>query len=321
MALRGSSRVGAATRERVGKLAREMGYQRNPAVSEVMSALRCSRQGQYRETLAWINSHPRSDYFTNRSIHSASFGQLLQDGATERANELGFAVDTLWTKAPGMTGRRLTSILHSRGIRGLIIPPLPFPRAHGHLPLDWSEFAVVVIGYSLAKPFFHCVVPHHRHNIQIVLRKLRHKGHRKIGLLLTSAGDDRMDNHFSSAFYLYQHGIATSHRVPILLSDRDSECAAWLAQHRPTAVVTWGMRHLKELDIKDPSYSKKLVVAVMGWNCLHDSAFAGLDEAPLRVGRAAAESLVARLRNNEVGIPEDAQTLLVRGNWMDGPLR
>jgi LacI family transcriptional regulator len=319
LALRNHARIRLATRVQIQALARQMGYRPNPQVTSLMTQVR-SRHTSFRETLGWINSFDREDYFTNPNLPAPAHARMLWQGARERASELGYGLDSFWLGAPGMNGRRMSAILAARGIRGLLIPPLP--QHCGHLSLDWREFAVIALCYTLARPEFHRVVADHYHNMQMVLRVLRHRGYHRVGLLIPARHDERLENRFRSAFYFQQQGIAVRDRVPVLICARENfrePCAAWLRKYRPDAVITLGdFQNLRQIDIGQPAYSQKLGVVIMGHPETQDG-LAWVNEHPCRIAGLAIDRLARLLGANECGIPAHLETVHVKGTWMDGP--
>src|ERR1051325_4692375 len=135
LALRNDPRLLAATRERVQTIARELGYRPDPVMSLHMARVQARKPVKEVGTLGFITAFPTRLGWRNTS------GLYLDyfEGASERAHQLGYRIEEIWSKEAGMTGKRLTSILHARNIRGLLIAPLP--ASHGHLSLDWSQFA------------------------------------------------------------------------------------------------------------------------------------------------------------------------------------
>jgi LacI family transcriptional regulator len=296
-----------------------MGYRLNPSLTTLMSHVRASSSARYQETIGWINVTHHADFFVNKTLPNAAYSQLLMEGARQRANQLGFELDVCWQRAPAMTGRRLSAILAARGIRGILIPPLP--RACGHLSLDWSEFAVTTLSYTMSRPLFHRVVPDHHYNMQLILRTLRHRGYKRIGVLVIPRHNERADNRILSVYYARQLNLPARDRIPVLLCNNtgfEADSAAWLNKHRPDAVITLGSyRHLREIAIGDPAYSEKLGVVLLGY-APTDAGFAAVDENPRRIGAAAVDHLSGQLNRNERGIPDSPETVLIKGTWVEG---
>src|SRR6478609_554325 len=117
-ALRGSPRVKAATVELVRAAAKEAGYERNPLTGAVMSQLRRSRGQQFRGVLAALEVvNP------DRSELVVRYNDSLVKGISERANHLGFKVERFEIGPHSVRLNRLDTILHTRGIQGLILLP------------------------------------------------------------------------------------------------------------------------------------------------------------------------------------------------------
>ncbi len=316
LALRNDPRVALATRDRVQEYARESKYQVNPAITQFMSHVRTARRAQYRETIGWLNMWDDPENFTRSGVEYLRF---LWQGARQRAESLGFKLEGFWLTEPGMTGRRMSEILASRGIRGLLIPPLP--QSCGHLSIRWEDFATVALSLTMARPRLHLVVPDHHANMQTILRTLRHRGYRRPGLLLSMGFDERSENRSRSIFYFHQQQFNLRDRIPVHLcrpEGYERDCLPWLKRYRPDAVVTLGpMRHLRELDLGDRDYSSRLGIVLLG-HARTDAGFCAMDENPLQIGAAGVDQLAGALNRNERGLPVSPQTTLIRGDWVEG---
>lgn len=113
MALRHHKRISPATRQRIQRLADEMGYQVNPAVAALMTHVRRSRPVETKETLAVIHTFPtREDWRSNEPT------RRIVVGIETRGRQLGYRTEMFWHNEPGMSPERLAEILRARGIRG-----------------------------------------------------------------------------------------------------------------------------------------------------------------------------------------------------------
>src|SRR5262245_47571091 len=102
LALRNHSSLPVVTRQRMQSLAVEMGYRPNPHHAEVMARVRARKQLQWTGTLAFLTGYPTADGWRK---HSQVFRDYFT-GAQERARQLGYQIEEIWGKEPGMTGRR-----------------------------------------------------------------------------------------------------------------------------------------------------------------------------------------------------------------------
>ena len=92
-ALRDSPRVNPATRKRVQKAAKSVGYRPNPLAGALMSEMRRARSGTFRGVLAILDL----DGPENRPASSNRYHRELARGAAARAAELGFKAETIVT--------------------------------------------------------------------------------------------------------------------------------------------------------------------------------------------------------------------------------
>lgn len=118
-ALRDLPSVAPKTKQKIQKIADKMGYQKDARVGELMSYLRERKTKREWIPVAWLHTQPTANLF-----HLAIWREMYQ-GAEEKAKSVGFELTHHWLKDPKMPPKRLTQILHARGITGLILSP-PF---------------------------------------------------------------------------------------------------------------------------------------------------------------------------------------------------
>jgi LacI family transcriptional regulator len=317
MALRGHPRVSAELRDRICKLADDMGYAPNPSVNALLSRIRSGRPAGFRETIAWLNFTVSRNFYEEQDPLSYWGGMWV--GARARAAQLGFEVESFWLGGREMTAVRLSKILAARGIRGVLVPMLS--RAHGHVRLDWSRLAPLALSYSMSRPEVHSAVANHRYNLMLVLRRLRKSGYQKIGLVLPVGLDERVRYQYSAFFLLHQEETPTRRRVPILKcnpGELRTEVGGWLRKHRPDAVITTGeFRGIKSIQIGDKAYIRDLGVVLLGWS-RESQGFDAVSETPERIAAAGVDHLAQQLTRNECGIPDCPETILIKGEWVEG---
>ena len=313
-ALRNQANVTEATREKVEKAAQQLNYRPNPLVSALMSYRRASRVIRDTLTIAFLTNFPRRDGWRTLRINQDFF-----DGAAQACMRHGYKLEEFWLRESGMTARRLSSILYSRNINGLLIAPLPV--ALGHMRLEWPNFSAVALGYSLAWPRLHRAVNHQFRSIRTALRRLRKLAYHKIGLALRSSIDERVEHHYTGGFLVDQQRIAPAYRVPMhVVPDREwteKSFAKWFTKHRPEVVVSHHeevLEWLARLKVRVPQDCGFIHLNLPNTT----GELAGIYQNGPEVGTAAADFLVAMLQRNERGIPELPHTILVEGTWIDG---
>ncbi len=314
LALRKQAGIPAVTRDRIQKLADQLGYRPNPLVAALMRHHRSTRALRPTHlTLALVLKFSRQDDW--RRYLSPD----LIAGAARRAEESGYHLEEFWLGDLGWSGAHLSRVLFHRNVPGLIIAPLP--SAVGHLRLEWERFSAVAIGYSLARPQLHRVTTDRYEAMLVAVRELRRRGYRRIGLALDANQDARVHHQWVAAFLWEQRQSRPGERIePLLAEDRqwtERRFAAWFQKHRPEVVMGY--------DSRIPAWLKTAAVRlpvetafVHLWNPAADGEFAGLYHNPPGIGAAAVDYLVGMIQRNERGVPASAHTLQLEASWTEG---
>jgi DNA-binding LacI/PurR family transcriptional regulator len=313
-ALRNHPGIPPETRHRIQEIARRLNYRVNPLVSTVMSHARTVGKETYVGTLAYLTAWP-----TRSGWHDVATDRRYFAGASARAGQSGYRLEEFWLKEPRMTARRMCEVLEARGITGLILAPLPFPPARGHLSLDLSRFAAVTLGYSVWRPNLDRVVSHHGNNVVRAVHELRRLGYRRIGLALREGLDEREDRNIVVSFRFAQQAMAAANRLPVMLigAHGKRDFARWVQFHRPDAVISFGgpaWQWLRDLGLAIPAG-----VAYVELDLPDTSgACAGIDQHPEALAATVVDLLVAQLHRNELGVPALPKLMLIEGTWIPG---
>jgi len=304
-----------ATREKVRTAAVSIGYQFNPIVSSVMrqqKKVRNSETGP--DVLAFLVSHPTvADW--------RSWPPLVRqfEGATARATECGFRLELVHARNE-FSRKRLTGILWSRAIAGVLVAPLP--HVGKGIELDWEKFAAVALGRSMLEPQIDRVSPAWFHAARETYARLTRVGHRRIGLLVDAKLDARSEfaTRAVHADWLQQTTGAVA--IPSL-TDKASrpdraKVVAWAKRHRISAIVS-------ELiyEKRDRDYFSRQTKAL--WAYLSapadDHSLCGMVFDHTEIGATAVDHLLAKLLYHRYGLPSRAHEILIEGEWRDGLLR
>ncbi len=313
LALRNDPRLLPATRKRVQAAARKAGYRADAVLSSLMARLRTLHEKPAQATLGFVTGWPTRDGWRKMSNLVRFYV-----GAKRRAGQLGYALDELWLTEPGMTSARMTKILRTRGIRGLILHSLP--ASGGRLDLAWAHFACVTKGLTVSHPAMHRVVSSHYEDMQHVLHELERRRYRRIGLVLSEALSERVDQAWLAAFLLHQNKMIVTERLPALITstgDEADQFDQWYSAHRPEVILFSDQpvaRWIERLKLRVPA---DVGLVHLDWS--RDVApLAGLDSDPETIGEAATNLLVGQLQANEFGIPKHEKIVAVRGHWVPG---
>ncbi len=312
-ALRGSPRVKAETVERVRAAAKAAGYERNPLTGAVMSQLRRSRGQQFRGVLAVLEIVGDS-----QTALAARYNDALMAGISARANDLGFKVERFVVGVQGLTLQRLDTILHTRGIQGLILlPAVGFPDLS---ELSWSRYTAVYADYFIDHPPLHCVCSDHYRSMIALLHELHARGYRRPGLIMEISLDERLQFRWEGAFLAQQKYLADITVVPALqLREITREAfQAWFRKYDPDVVLGHfpeAMDWMKACGAKLPKTH-----AFVCLNSLRTSGdCATLDfQTPLLGGRAC-ELVIGQLLHNEFGVPSQPSLTTIPARLIEGP--
>jgi DNA-binding LacI/PurR family transcriptional regulator len=311
MALRNDRRIPAVTRAKVFAAAARLGYKTNPLISALMTSLHARRHRQQHTVLGYITSDPEFAPWRSYRMFIE-----MKEGAASRAQDLGYRLEEFDLRAPGMTPRRFTQILRTRGILGLLIAPLP--RNERSIDLDFTDFAVVGIDMSVASPPIERVSNDHLQSALLAVQECRKLGYRRIGFILSREVSERLDNRWLAACHLVYAATAADERVvPLLPAGTDDILSAipgWYEQEKPEAVI------LGELD-PHGRYPLPPHVGIASLS-LEEQALgqvAGIFQDNRRMGAITVEHLVARLERCEFGTDDRGRLHLVAGRWIAGP--
>ncbi len=317
LALRNSPKIPAETRAKVLREAKRLGYRPDARLKELMSHLRMTGVRKQEACFGVI-----SFYDTPRPWERSLHLKRIFDSMSTRADELGYRIEPIWIRAPGMTYRRIRSILDARGIQGLI--SFGSPNLAEEFPRELDHYAIVTQGMSIATPL-HRVTSHFYSDLTHALDRLRDLGYRRPGLVLGTYEELRSAHAYSSAYFGWcEHVYGTPALVPVLRLENVEEAPflTWLHTHRPDAIVFVHLYNriaemstvLRRHGIRVP---QDLGVAVVS-HILEGTDYAGMQQNQKVMGTWAIELLVSRLMNQDFGIPLNPRIEMVESQWLDG---
>jgi LacI family transcriptional regulator len=309
-ALRNNPKISEQTRIKVQAVATRLGYRPDPEVSKLMRHLRDTRRSAFSHSLAFVNSWPDKEEYRKGYI-----GGIFQ-GAYERAQVLGFKLESFWLGAYRGNEERLSTVLHNRGIPGLLLPPWHKPNAAP--AFTWEHFAIVTTTLSIHEPKLNRVATHFHHNMELALQVLTQRGYKRIGFIETADYHAREESMASGAYHNYAAEQSSRRQIPTLVftqGDKES-LFHWYDRHKPDAIIG---------SLKRP-YD---LLAKRGVNFPHDCGFlcldalqhptlAAVDTRPEDLGHAAIDNLAAQIFRNEAGLPLLPKLTLIEGRFRDG---
>lgn len=169
-ALRGSSRISPATRERVAAAAARLGYRPDPLLGALARYRTRNRRVRQRETIVLIDTWP------------AAMATPLPGRLLERCANLGYELERAHLGADPAEHRQVAGQLLQRRIRGLLLGTGVVQQ--DELDLPWDRFACVSVSGAPRMRFFPSVTANYAQNIRLVLAELQLRGYRRPGLAL-----------------------------------------------------------------------------------------------------------------------------------------
>lgn len=314
VALRGMPGVSEKTRKAVKACAAKLGYRPDPALSALADYRRRVRPVTSFAQLAFVTDYPRKNdpfwNYTNEFLH----------GAQKRGQEYGYEVVSFWLREGGMTRKQASSVLFNRGIKGLLIAPLPVE--DGALDdLTWRYFAAVAIGPSLASPQLDYAVFDHHHATQTVLRQLRQRGYRRIGFMFILRRSTRVHHMPLDAYLGDQYRCDGDRTIPPFLPERltSSEFWRWFDAQKPDVIVADAPQEIPLLLAERKMRAPRDVglVCISSQPNEHPEISAVIQDFQA-IGAAAVDRLHTNLLRNAYGPPEHAHGSHIRGHWREG---
>lgn len=328
-ALRNHPGIPPETRDRILKIAEQLGYRPNPLVSIYQAYVRAHRTPHYHANIAWIDDQP-----SPRDWLEKPWLKRYLTGAEQRAAELGYRIERIRLDEfvelhPEINVQRFCRILTARGIHGAILPRLTHPSL---TTVPWT-CAVVEIGryetwlmHAERARFeprtWHSVQPNLFLNVQHALYCLWQRGYRRPALVISRWYDRSQGFALRGGYLAEQFELPLKQRLPPFLFEEFQdgmipELGAWLARWKPDAIICADARVAVALEqlghrIPDTIGLAHLSLAddVKGWS--------GIDEQHELIGSAAVDIIVSQLEHNERGLPANPRCILIDGRWLDG---
>lgn len=313
LALRGSSEISEKTRKRIQTLAKKHDYRSHPAVNALMQQVGRRRRVHDEEIIAFVRSGELPG-------ENAPGPLEILDGARAEAHRLGYRIEVFWAGPGGAHAEKLARVLYSRGIRGVLWGPMPYP--HPPLVFPWHLFVPIACTTSSDVANLPVVRIDHPKGMALILEELNRLGAARIGMVQSAEEDARQDFgwRMGTDLYRYRGGRA---RVEMLAVDgvlEERALRAWIRRNRLDALVTSHGRFHETAYLQDS-------LARASWFVPETEVgrMGGLNQGMTQIGVQAVRSLGMRLGNGLLGLPEHPLSILTQASFVDGasldPLR
>lgn len=307
-ALKNNPKISQKTRTRIHRIAKRLGYAPDPEISRLMHVLRTGRGVAKSTSIALLSFAAES-----RPEQNQYFLTLL-DGVRQRAGEVGHTIDSISVDPKKIRSDRLTQILRSRGIQGILIPPFH------HLIdcsgwIDWSQFSVIAATYSAQRLSVNRVVPNYLQNSIHALGRLHNSGFKRVGLITEEGDHERVNYSYLAALAMYQRQ-GTFADIPDIQSTAKDELLKWYQKYRPDVLLTTERHQIRTLTSSiGPDQIMKS--PIFNLNSSRDQELAGIYQHPEIVGRIAVDLLAGAIQRGERGYVEHSNVTMVEGSWVE----
>jgi DNA-binding LacI/PurR family transcriptional regulator len=316
MSLSNNPRIPATTRERIRLIAQKLGYQPNPYVSTLMRIRRQGKPLKDKPALALVCAQRTADGWRNHSSHTI---RQMREGALERATYRGYRAQEFWLHRDGMSNERFSEVLHTRGIQGLLLSPL----AEGDPPpaLHWDYFAAVSLSVPLPALTITTVCNDHYFSSLQSARECHRRGYRRPGLIIHRTHQHRFQGRWQAGFLVAADLIPSlALASPLYVDDWDDPAPIlrWLKREKPDVVISPNAAVLHDL-LLSAGWKLPRDLGLVWLSCpkLGDP-FSGIWQNGRGIGALAVDTLISMLERHEHGLPEQATTFMLEGQWNEG---
>ena len=195
-ALKDNPHHSTATRARIKRISRELGYKPHPYVSALMSGLARAQGQKPKVNLAVLHFLPLKEVLSHSFYH----------GIRERAIALGYTPEPFRYQPEKIPLARLRSILISRGIRGIIV--MPAPEGFTSIDFDFDGFAATALGHTIVSPQMPRVASDIYKGTFRALDELVRRGYKRIGMINTDYVNRLGDFLHTAALMAYHRHVA-----------------------------------------------------------------------------------------------------------------
>jgi DNA-binding LacI/PurR family transcriptional regulator len=325
MALKDHRRISVETRRRVQEAAKALGYVPDPRIANLMGYMKTQRAEKVSAALAYVAKNTEEMHLAPHPIFQ---NYLL--GARERALELGYRLDYFNITKDGLTGKRVASILRSRGIEGVLLPPVF--NLHESFEFEFEQFACVTFGHSLEYEPINRVSLNHFSAVFQSLVEMARLGYRRIGFVM-EAMRERVQHRWKAAHLMFLDLHREQESIPALEGHFDRDAfLRWFDKYRPAAILSQRVNFTEFLFDEGLACGRDYGFASLARES-HDQALAqlaspalrkqlrgpaGIDQNSFYTGRFAVEFLAQEIAHNIKGPPRHPKVMLINGDWYDG---
>ncbi|GAB4183818.1 MAG: hypothetical protein Fur0032_24770 [Terrimicrobiaceae bacterium] len=318
-ALNGHPNVSENLRARVKRLAKTMGYRRDPALARIAASRWRSPQAAAGTVLAFIGSPRPIDFNKGQrpKLSSKSYPEFVE--SSQCAHELGYEME-FWDYGAYPSAEKLSRVLRNRGIPGVVLGPIYEREFVQSFCWDWFASVAIFDGY-VVPPVDH-FTPSYAHALRTCWAQVMATGFRRPGLVLFR---EQCEHHINfvlvSCMGHLQSQLPAKDRVAIHYFENPEKLAYWHTKHRPDVVIGYNDAHywsLCEAGVEVPA--RVAYVSLLRSDAVagRTNPVAGVVISHRELAGHAVNRLDAMLRRGDQGVPDFPFVHRMIGPWRDG---
>jgi LacI family transcriptional regulator len=316
LALRNQSRLSAATRERIRRIAEELGYRPDPMLGLFNLHRSSLAPPRPAGTIAFVSDLPTPAAFARSERHETIFSS-----AREEARRLNFTLELFLLGPAQLSAARLSQVLLARGITGILLGALsPATRS---LNIDWSQFCVVGIESAHVEPRVDNVSTNYCQAARLAVRRLGERGRRNAGFIVAQDLGVEIDRQLRAGYLVESRKIGTAVRVaPFWRVSTDAagseSLQQWIRAEALDAVVVSGVGISSLVAGVDPALARSVAWASIDIHCDQSgTSYACVPALHRDLGRRAVGVLASRIQVNLRGVPPNPSTTFFPVEWRE----
>ncbi|HVE16920.1 MAG TPA: LacI family DNA-binding transcriptional regulator [Chthoniobacterales bacterium] len=311
-ALKGSKDISEKTRQRVKKIAEEMGYYPDPMLRALAAYRQTNKPSDFRGTIAFLNTR-----FTEaEALADPDVGDLLR-GARAKGESLGFQVDYFNISKTKALQLRAWKIIQSRGIEAAILRSFPLNIEDLHIPLQ--EMRCVALFGAPRASNLPTVSSDHTGAMQNVLTKLAERGYRRPALVLNE-NTSRFLRHGWRAYFSVDTGDFEKKEVYSYQQGEEEprQLIRWIEEKNIDVVIFCANYMIEPYLVEKMTSFEQVGMVCMDILKPEEEGSSGIYQNRLQAGAMAVEQMDELLSKPEMELANAPVIHLVPGIWVEG---
>jgi LacI family transcriptional regulator len=313
LALRNQPKLNAATRERIRKIAVELGYRPDPMLDLFNLHRRTLAPPRPAGALAFVSDLPNPAAFSRSERHETIFS-----AAREEAKRLSFALELFLVGSAQLSPARLSQVLQARGITGILLGALS-PATHS-LNIDWSKFCVIGIESMQVEPRVDNVSTDYCQAARLSFLQLWQRGRRNVGFAIAQNLGAEIEGQLRAGYLVEASAKGSARKVPCFrIAENRANIeylSEWILAEKLDAVVGCGVDVPGLAASINSGEDGRVVWASIDIRALQ-SGCPCVPGILGDLGKRAVELLIMRLQINLLGLPANPATTFFPVEWRD----